>query len=661
MIHSKADSSSDSDDGVTSPLVEVTESEMRVCAERLLNSHALANAPSQREFLRFVIDETMAGRGRDLKEYVIGVAVLGRPDTFDPRTDASVRVAARRLRQKIDEYYATEGESEDVRLTLERGSYVPHFERRRHPDTPAAESPTNGAAPPLSSGHPGPDLPEPDRGGHPRQRRAWASVAVAAVVALVALGVWAWRRADAPGTRQVVAVLPFANATADPANEYVCFGVVEDLTTALTGLEGIDVIARTSASQFSRKGLDMVDVGRQLSADLLIEGSVRRDGAQILVTAQLIETRKGTHVWAGEFKGTVADGVAAQQQIAHAIFQSLRDHLGRRAFRAAPAHAASPEALGFYWKGRFARERRAPDGIERAIDYFTKALEIDPSYVDARAQLGDALATMAFSQMTPSPDLIARARGELQRAVDEDPRSSLALASLGWIAFFYDHDWPAAERGFRDSLAANASSASTHNLYALALSAHGRFDEALEHSQLAVRYDPVRYAARNDRGVVQWCARRYEDAEATATGVIEADPKYHVAYVLRGIARIGLRKYPDAAADLELARRALGPASQILARLVWVYTLQGDTARANACLSELEAQQAHEETAVVHLALAYAAAGRDSAALDAIERGEARHEVDVNFIAIDPIYDHLRTTPRFQAILRRLGLAPQGS
>jgi len=128
VIHGKGSSSDDSDPGVVFRLAEVTEPEMHVCAERLLNSHSLANAPSQREFLRFVIAETMAGRGRDLKEYVIGVAVLGRPDSFDPRTDASVRVAARRLRQKIDEYYAGEGQADEVRLALERGGYAPRFE-----------------------------------------------------------------------------------------------------------------------------------------------------------------------------------------------------------------------------------------------------------------------------------------------------------------------------------------------------------------------------------------------------------------------------------------------------------------------------------------------------------------------------------------------------
>jgi TolB-like protein len=653
VSHGKGSSSDDSDPGVVSRPAEVTAPEMHACAERLLNSHALANAPSQREFLRFVIAETMAGRGRDLKEYVIGVAVLGRPDSFDPRTDASVRVAARRLRQKIDEYYAGEGQADDVRLALERGGYAPRFERR---SIDAGSAKGDGATGPSAAAGAGLTATGSEGVVRSRRRWAWAMPGVTVLVALAALGAWAWRRADAPRPTQVIAVLPFANATADPSNEYVCFGIVEDLTTALTSLQGIDVIARTSASQFSGKGLDLVDVGHRLGADLLIEGSIRRDESRLLVTAQLIETHKGTHIWAGEFEGNVAAGVTAQQQVARAILETVRDRLGRRVVRAAQVRAVDPAALALYWKGRFTRAQRQPDGMERAVEYFTKALAIDPSYVEARAELGDALATLAFRQTAPSTDLLPRARAELQRAVAQDPKASVALAALAWIAFFHDHDWPSADRGFKEALAINASSASTHNLYALALAAHGKFDEALEHSHLAVRYDPVRYAARNDGGFVQWCARRYKDAETTATGVLDADPNYHVARVLRGLARVGLGVYPEAAADLEAGRRALGPASQVLARLVWVYTLQGDAGRAQACLTELETQHTRNEAADVHLAVAYAVLGRDAAALDRLERAETRHEVDVNFIAVDPAFDRLRTNPRFQAVAHRIGL-----
>ena len=569
-----------------------------------------------------------------------------------------MRVAARRLRQKLDEYYAGEGRDDEVVVSLERGGYQPGFERRRGlPLTGADALPDaggSGASAQRVEAAPAVALATGRRSitRGTWQRGAW----LLALVAAVAAGAWWWNwRGHQPQPTQVIAVLPFTNATGDPANDPTCFGIVEDLTTALTSLEGIDVIARTSASQFSGKGTDLVQVGKKLGADLLVEGSVRRDSSRLFVTAQLIESRKGTHLWADEFEGRVADGVAAQQEIARSMYQALRDRLGRSG-RSRPSRAVSPGALDLYWKGRFARAQRAADNLTKAVEFFSQAVALDPGYADARAALGEALASQAFHLNAPSPELLQRARTELNTALGQDPSSSSALAMVAWIAFFYDHDWAAAENGFRRALSINPSAASAHNLYALALMSRGRFDEAVEHARLALRYDPVRYAARNDYGVILWAARRYREAESAATGLLEADSTYHVAHVLRGIARIGLGDYPGAIADLEAVRAAMGSVSQVLARLVCAYAGQGNLALARARLEELKRERERDEALDTHLAFAYAALGDDAAALDRLERAEARHEADVNFIAVEPALDHLRTNPRFRALAIRLGL-----
>lgn len=618
----------------------LTSSEIRTFAERLLTSRCLSNAPGQRHFLRFVVEETLAGRGQDLKEYVIGVQVLGRQETFDPRTDASVRVAAGRLRQRLDEYYAAEGREDEVVISLERGGYRPDFQRRA-PERPAA--------------------PAPQADAPPSKRHGKALViagTLLTVVVTAALVFWLWGRRDPLATPGgVIAVLPFANATADPATEYVCFGVVEDLTTALTGIEGVRVIARTSASQFAAKGLDLVDVGRKLGAGLLIEGSVRRDGARLIVSAQLIEARTGTHLWAQSYEREAAEGVAAQQHVATSIADAVTQRIGRRFVRAVSAsRPASPEGLDLYWKGRFVRAQRTPESLQQAIVFFEQAVTRDPSHAESHAALGDALAADGFRQTVPPADTVQRARRELQQALALDPDCAPALYALAWLQFFYDHDWPAASAGFKRALDINPSSAQAHNLYALALAAHGRADEAIEHSRQALRLDPVRYAASNDNGAVLWCARRYDDAVAASQRVLDADPTYGAARVLRGIAHMGRRDYPQARADLEASRQSLGPVSLILGRLGQVYALSGDTTRARTIAAEMERLVPKGEVAYVHLAFVYAALGDHTRALDCLDRADALHEADVNFIGVDLSFDSLRREPRFVALLERLGL-----
>ena len=613
--------------------------EILACVERVLASRCFSGAPGQRHFLRFVVDETLAGRGHDLKEYVVAVQVLGRPDTFDPRTDSSVRVAARRLRQKLDEYYAGEGRDDEVGIALERGGYRPDFHRREpEQQVVAAPPPANGSA---------------RRAG----RTLVLALGIGALAVTAAATAWFLQGSSgmaAPGN--TIAVLPFANASADPDTDYVCFGVVEDLTTALTRVAGFRVIARASSSRFAEQGLDLVGVGKQLGADLLVEGSVRRDRGRLLVSAQLVETRKGIHVWAQTYEREAAGGVAAQQQVASAIAEAVSQHLGRRPAQAAfGQRPVSPEGLDLYWKGRFVRSRRAPDSLQQAIGFFEKAVDRDPAFAEAHAALGDALTSDAFRQTAPPANTVQRARRELRQALALDPDSEVGRCTLAWLQFFYDHDWPAARTGFTRALEINPSSAAAHNLLALALAAHGRPDEAVAHSTEALRLDPVRYAASNDNGAVLWCAGRYDEAVAASQRALDADPKYMVARVLRGIAHIGRRDYLRARADLEAALGSLGPVSLIVGRLGQAYALSGNDAGARTIAAEMEQLFPKGEVASVHMAFVYAALGNRVRAMECLERAEARHEADVNFIAVDPTFDGMRHDPRFESLLQRLG------
>jgi TolB-like protein/Tfp pilus assembly protein PilF len=627
-------------DDAPAALPGLTVAEVRTELDRILLSRALANTPAQRDFLRFVVEETLAGRGPELKEYVIAVRVLGRPESFDPRADAAVRVAARRLRQKIADFYATDGHDDPVSITLRPGSYLPDIARRRNEQRVQSTPDANTGTPAVGS----------------RRRRLWwwPAAAVLAIVAVAAFWLTVGRQA-ATRAGPTIAVLPFTNATADAGTDYICFGVVEDLTTALTTVPGIRVIARTSASQFT-KGMDVAEIGRRLGAALLVEGSVRRDGSRLVVTAQLIETKKGTHLWAASYQREASDGVAAQQQVARTIATAVEEKLGLASPQPAPERHVSTDAVELYWKGRYARARRDPSDFEQARSYFEQAVSRAPDYADAHAALGEVLVIMAFDQAAPPIAMVERARASLERALAVDPRCYQAVWSLAWLRFVYDHDWPRAREGFERSIAINPSAGSAHNVFALALMAHGQLDEALEHSRLAVALDPVRYAASNDNAVVLCFAKRYDEAIAACNRTLEAAPEHQSARIARAMAYIGKAAYPQAIADLEAARKAFGPVSAILGRLGYVSAVSGDRTKALALLQEMAALDAKSELAYVHRAQVYAGLGDHAAAIANLERAEMRHETDLSFVGMDLAFDGLRRQPRFVALLDRLGL-----
>ena len=495
-------------------------------------------------------------------------------------------------------------------------------------------------------------------GGH---RRGWivAAIGIVAVLGFAAGAAWWWSvRRLQPSVGSTIAVLPFANASADQGTDYICFGIVEDLTTALANVDGFRVIARTSAAQFTAPGLDLVEVGRKLGADVLIEGSVRRDGPRLVVSAQLIEARGGTHLWARVYERDASDGVAMQQRVAAEIAGTVKQRLGTQPGRPPATHRpVSDAALDLYWKGRYVRSQRAEDSLAKAVGIFEQAVALAPDHADSLAALGEALSTTAFAQVAPDEAVVGRARSMLSRALALEPESASARSSLAWLEFFYDHDWVTAEAELRRAIAANPSSASAHNLYALSLVAHGRFDEAVAQSREALRLDPVRYAASTDAAVVLWCARRYDEAIAACQRALDAAPNHQPARLLKAMALVGKRNFPRALEEFAAVRQALGPVSALLGRLGYCHGAAGHAAEARAILDEMQRLLPQGEIAYVHLAWVYAGLGESTKAIECLERSAARHEADISFVGVDTAFDGLRAEPRFQSLVSRLGLA----
>lgn len=588
--------------------------------ERILASPEFANASRLREFLSFIVEEVLGGASA-VKEVTVAMRIFNRRASFDSSGDSVVRVAALHLRKRLRDYYLESGQGDEIVIEIPKGSYVPVFARVDRESVPAT-------------------------GG---RWRPWKMAAACAVILAVAAAIWI---AGASITRwdRSIAVLPMSDL-GDPQTQALCQGLTEDLTTELARLHQLRVIARTSASQFPAHGTDVREVGKRLGVATVLEGSIRQQGSQMRFTAQLIETRSGTHVWSEAYDRDARDPLGAEAGVTRLIAAAAARHFGVSDPSAAtPPHVPTAAAHELYWKARYLRSLKLNrEGWEQADGFLQEAVRLDPQYLQAWSSLATLAANRAFHRLGPFESLTAEAKSAAARALELDPRNpegQLALAEVKWIA---DHDWPTAEREFRRLVGLNPNLAAGHGWFATALWAHGHFDEALRELDQAVALDPLPYVVSNDRASILYCARRYNQSIARARQVLAIDPSFWPAHFDIGNCLLATGHYAEAIAEFRLVPDASGPMGQALA-------LTGQRAQALEILRSLEAEAGQTGNGRVHSAYIQTALGDHAAALASLEDAYAQHETDVNFIGVDPRLDALRGEPRFRALLKKLGL-----
>jgi serine/threonine-protein kinase len=345
--------------------------------DRITASSPFSKSERICRLLRHLAENSIAGRTEKLKEYSIGVDVFDKDPSYDPRIDTNVRTEARRLRAKLAEYYKSEGVADQLRIDLPKGGYTLVFElRQAHGGTVPAQW---------------------------RWRRMWAAVILLTLTGL-AWVLWNYYRQKTPFPRSI-AVLPFVDLSPDKTNEYFSDGLTEELTDALTRIDGLRVAARTSPFQFKAKTVDVREVGLKLDVDAVLEGSVRKAGNQLRITARLDNTKNGYHFWSRTWERELNDAFAIQQEIAGVIAASLGTPVRtRRGGELVRASTRNVEAHNLYLLGRYHWGKRNPGAINQAIDYLQRAVELDPGYALAYAALADAwnvLPTWANTGQSP--------------------------------------------------------------------------------------------------------------------------------------------------------------------------------------------------------------------------------------------------------------------
>ena len=579
-------------------------------------------APRLAAFLRFIVEETLQGRGGQIKETTIAVQVFGRPPDFDPRLDSVVRAQATLLRRRLREYYL-ESPREAVVIEIPKGAYVPVFR------LPAA--PVGDAA--------------------PARPRSWLVPAVAAGLLLAGLAAW-WLAPFGRHATPSIAILPFTNLDGVPESAHIGDGFVEDLTTDLAEEPGLRVVARTSAFQFRGKNEDVRRIGGQLNVRAVLEGSVRTENGQVRVTAQLIDARTGYHLWSSGYEREMAGLRDVAADIRRAVNRTLGVEESPPAARRA-SHAPPPEALDEYWRGRYIKSDW--QRFEESVPHFERAVNIDPQFAEAWAALASVHANMEFQAMGSVDEEAGKAKAAARRALELDPMNAEAHAALGSLGYCYDYDWTSSERSFRRALELNPNSAGVRRTYALALTSQARFEDAFAQLKLAQQTDPLSILTSNNRSTALFCARRYNEAIREAQRHLQMDPGYYPAYFVIGDCQAETGKLSEAIASFQKVLDH-GRAIEVLGRLGNAQARLGRSADARATLAELLEIQRAKGIAAVALARTLVGMGDNAQAIDWLGKAADAHLTDAVFMAVDPVFDPLHHDPAFRALCARRGL-----
>jgi TolB-like protein/Flp pilus assembly protein TadD len=507
-------------------------------------------------------------------------------------------VEARRLRSKLKAYYDGEGRGDALLIELPKGRYAPRFRAR---------SVTPGAA---------------------------------------------------TVSENTIAVLPFANLSAEAENEYFSDGLTEELIHALTKVDGLRVVAWSSAARLKGKPHEVYEIGRQLKVGTVLEGSVRKAGDRLRITAQLINTSNGYYLWSESYDRQISDLFAVQDEIAHAIVNVLRDQLVERpAPPKRKREAANLESYNLYLKGRFFWNKRTEETLRKSIEYFEQAIAVEANCALAYAGLADALSLLGQFGMSRPAEVMPKARSAAITALALDPTLAEAHTSLGLIRSVYDWEWSQAEAHYRRALELNPSYATAHYWYAVDyLVLLGKFEESRIEIRLAQQLDPLSPSVIEGEGYLLLLERRYHEAVAHYHSALELDPYFYRAYTALGRAYTQLGRYEDAIAMYEKGRSLAGDVPNILGALAQTYGLAGNRLAAQAALQELTALAEHRHVSSSCFALTHLGLGEKDQAMDWLERGAGRRENAIAALKVHPAYDGLRAEKRFIVLLRRVGL-----
>jgi len=460
-----------------------------------------------------------------------------------------------------------------------------------------------------------------------------------------------------PAKIQSIAVLPFANLSGDATQDYFADAMTEELTSDLGKIAALRVISRTSAMHYKKVPKTAPEIARELNVDGVIEGSVFRSGDRVRITAQLINARSDRHLWSESYERDLKDILALQSELAQAIVSEIKIQLTpQEREHLASAHTINPDAYDAYLLGNYHASKRNPAAIDKAIEYFQRAIRIDPSYAQAYAGLASAYLEREIWGGVGIGNTADQVRANTLKALELDEDLAEAHALLGRICFGYDWNWARTDKEYRRAIELNANLPNAYEGYAFFLQAMGRHQEALSAVHRAVELDPLSAWYISEEGRILYRARRYGDAIARYQRALELDSTFVPALGRMADAYEQLGKYNEALSYAQKLQQMPGNSGVGLQMLARIYASMGKRHEAEEILSRtIEKSGALGGSNDYARAVIYSALGDHDRAIAALERGTRTHSF-FPFVFVDPQLDPLRSDPRFQRLLRRAGI-----
>ena len=482
-----------------------------------------------------------------------------------------------------------------------------------------------------------------------------------AIVGIALLTLGGWFAFFRPRDRAIesVAVLPFSNGGSDSDAEYLSDGITESLINNLSQLPNLRVMARSTVFRYKGKDTDPQKIGNDLHVEAVLSGRLLQQGKMLIIQADLVDVKTGAQLWGGQFNRNAEDVLALQDELSKEIAEKLRLKLtGEDKQRLARRNTNDAEAYRLYLKGRYYWNKRSPEGIQEAINYFQRAIEEDPTYALAYAGLADAYVYLSFFNVVPPQDAMPRAKTAAAKALEIDDRLAEAHVSLGYISYTYDWDWPAAGMHFDQALALNPTYVRAHIFYPLYLSSRGRSQEALAVANSALDLDPASANLSHSLAIQFYLARQFNQSIEQCHKTLEIDPNFADVYAVLGQSYLAKGMNREAVPVLEQYSALSQGGARSLALLGYSYARLGERSQALRTLEELKAISKKSFVPAFYFALVYAGLEDKDQAFLWLEKGYEERFTRFAYLRLEALWDPLRSDPRFSDLVRRVGIPP---
>ncbi len=567
---------------------------------RIVTSSGFVSSVRLCRFLTHIVNRTIEADIDSLKEFSIAMEVFDRTSEYDPNIDAIVRVEARRLRAKLKAYYEEgQGTVDPVLIGLRPGSYVPVF--RWLDAQPAKHREEIGAAPP-------------------------------------------------PG-RICVAVLPFVNMSPEPEQDFFCDGISEEITNSLTRVSGLNVIARTSAFHFKGASIDIREVGQRLGANLVIEGSVRKAGEQLRITAQAIQTESGHHLWSETFRRELKDVFAIQEEIAQSVADLLRLHMpGVQG--AVQSSAPNLDAYTAYLQARFLIHQQSPEALQAALGQLRKLVKVYPDYALAYSDMAAANGLLALFGAVSGREVYPEVKANAERGYALAPESGETCTVLGGLRAWFEYRWDEADGIYDRALRLQPSHARAHMFRAMALLCQGDFKAAETGLRRSTELDPLSASDCARMAYLHYVKGNYPSAAEHLRQSFELDRDYPEAGLYEGLLHFQQQNYD---AVIQCLSPSVSPLN--IGLLAAAHAKEGSLSRTGECIERLHQLAARQY--VTPLAEGFAAIGMGDfdLAFQCLDEAVNHKTNFVNLLAVEPFFYPLRSDRRFAKLLKRMSLS----